>query len=221
MSSISFLTQQDDDQVTAIKPNLFFIYTFSAYDLHGRLKDLGSQQLQLVKTFASSKFCNPNHLLQIGFNASQGPQSNHEVATFALTECLSAFLSSPSPDYQKIALIVRRLISVASIYRGETDDDAVYAMYKQAYRIMVGLKDGEYPTEEGKWLAITAWNRAAMPVCLGHVDAAKKWMNMGLEVASKVAGMDTYRSCMEDFVTAFAKRFAQTDDGASQSQQVV
>ncbi|CBI23333.3 unnamed protein product, partial [Vitis vinifera] len=125
LSSISSGTQLDDEQVTIIKPNLFFIYTFNAYDLHGRLNDLGSQQLLLVKSFASSKFCNPNHLLQIGLNASEGPQSNHEVATFALTECLSAFVSSPSPDYQNIALVVRRLISVASIHRGDTDDDAV------------------------------------------------------------------------------------------------
>lgn len=110
---------------------------------------------------------------------------------------------------------------MASVHRGDTDDDAVYAMYKQAYGIMVGLKDGEYPAEEGKWLAITAWNRAAMPVCLGQTDAARKWMNVGLEVASKVPGMDAYRSCMEDFVAAFAGKYTQLHDGDCKSQLVV
>ena len=42
--------------------------------------------------------------------------------------------------------------------------------------IIVGLKDGEYPVEEGKWLATTAWNRAALPVKLGQIDVAKKWI---------------------------------------------
>ncbi|KAJ7950592.1 TPR repeat-containing protein ZIP4 [Quillaja saponaria] len=194
-----------DDQVTSHEPDLFFIYTFCAYDIQGRLNDLGSQLL-LVKSFASSKACKPHYLLQIGLFASQGPRLNHEVATFALNECLSSFLSSPIPDYQNIALVVRKLIAVASIHKGDTDDDAVYGMYKQAYRIMVGLKEGEYPTEEGKWLAITAWNRAAVPVRLGQIEVGKKWMNIGLEIAKHVVGIDTYKSCMEDFLNGFEKK---------------
>ncbi|KAK2965801.1 hypothetical protein RJ640_025310 [Escallonia rubra] len=205
LMSTSTGTRPDDDQFT-IEPDFYFIYTLEAYDLHSRLSDTGPQQLSLIKSFASSKSCNPKYLLNIGLNASQGPLSNPEVATFALNACLSALLASPSPDYQSVALIIRRLIFVGAIHRGDTDDEAVYGMYKQAYRIMVGLKDGEYPIEEGKWLATTAWNRAALPVRLGHVDAAKKWMNLGLELAGKVPGMQTYRSCMEDFVSGFEKK---------------
>ena len=51
-----------------------------------------------------------------------------------------------------MALILRKLIAVASIHKDDTDDDAVYGMYKQAYQIMVGLKEGEYSTEEGNGL---------------------------------------------------------------------
>ncbi|KAA8543587.1 hypothetical protein F0562_021667 [Nyssa sinensis] len=221
LTSVSAGTQANDYQITTIEPNLFFIYTLDAYDLHSRLNDLGSQQLTLIKSFAASKSCNPNYLLQIGLNASQGPQSNPEVATFALNTCLSALLSSPSPDYQYVALIVRKLIAVGAIYKGDTDDNVVYGMYKHAYRIMVGLKEGEYPTEEGKWLAMTAWNRAALPVKLGHAEAAKKWMNIGLELAGKVPGMQTYRSCMEDFLAGFEKKFHVHDNGESRSQVVI
>lgn len=205
-------TQLNGDQLTTTEPDLYFIYTICAYDIHVRLNDSGSQ-IKLVQKFTSSKACNPKHLLQIGISASQGPRTNHEVATFALNECLSAFLSSSSPDYQNVALIVRRLIGVTSIHKGDTDDEAVYGMYKQAYRVMVGLKDSEYPTEEGKWLAMTAWNRASLAVRLGQTDVARKWMDVGLQLAKHVPGMDTYRACMEDFINDFEKRFCAPNDG--------
>ncbi|KAF5746242.1 TPR repeat-containing protein ZIP4 isoform X1 [Tripterygium wilfordii] len=213
LSSISNGTWLSDDKTTTIGPNLLFMYTFSAYNIYSRLSDSGSQQLLLVKSFASSTACNPKDLLQIGLAASQGERPNPEVAAFALNQCLSAILSSASPDYQDVALIVRRLVTIASIHKGDSDEDSVYNMYKQAYRIMVGLKEGEYPSEEGKWLAMTAWNRAALPVKLGQMDAAKKWMNVGLELARQVSGMDTYRSCMEDFVAAFEKKSLVHSEG--------
>lgn len=220
LKSISTGTRLHDDQITTLEPDLFYIYTCNAYDMQGRLNDSAAQQI-LVKGFASSKACNPKHLLQMGLSASQGPQSNHEVATFALNECLSAFLSSPSPDYQNVALVVRKLIAEASIHKGDTDDDAVYGMYKQANQIMVGLKNGEYPTEEGKWLAMTAWNRATMPVRMGQIEMAEKWMNVGLELAKRIPGMETYRACMEDFVDGFKKKFHVQNGSESRPQLVI
>ncbi|OMO65416.1 Tetratricopeptide-like helical [Corchorus capsularis] len=219
LTSLSVGTQLTDDKVTTIDADLFFIYVLNAYEMHGRLNNSETQQ-HLVKSFAGTKACSPEFLLQIGLNASQGPRFNAEVATFALSECLSGFLSSPSPDYQNVALIVRRLITIASIHKGDTEDDAVLSLYKQAYRIMVGLKEGEYPTEEGKWLAMTAWNQAALPVRMGQIDVAKKWMNVGLELAKKVARMETYQACMEDYVTGFEKKFDKPITGESRSQLV-
>ncbi|XP_065876592.1 TPR repeat-containing protein ZIP4 [Euphorbia lathyris] len=214
LTSISMGARFNDNKMNMIEPEFLFIFTFNAYDIHGRNDNSGSQQqLHLVKSFASSKACNSKYLLQIGINASQGARSNPEVAIFALNECLSSLLSSPSPDYQDIALIVRTLIIVASIHKGDSDDDVVHNMYKQAHGIMVGLKEGEYPVEEGKWLAMTAWNRAAVPVRMGVVDAAKKWMNLGLEITRKVLGMETYRACMEDFIAAFEKKFQLQNNG--------
>ena len=205
LKSITAGNSVSDDQINTIEPDLFFIYTFCAYDIQGRLNDLGSQ-LVSVKSFASSKACKPHHLLQIGLYASQGSRSNHEVATFALNECLSSFLSSPTPDYQNVALVVRKLIAIASIHKGDTDDDLVHGMYKQAYRIMVGLKEDEYPIEEGKWLAMTAWNRAAVPVRLGQIELGKKWMTVGLDIAKHVPGMDAYKACMEDLLSSLEKK---------------
>ncbi|KAM7527519.1 hypothetical protein LguiB_030929 [Lonicera macranthoides] len=219
--SYSSTTQQEDDQTTNIEPNFFFIYTLNAYDLYARLHDTESQQLQLIKTFASSKSCHPKYLLQLALNSSQGQRSNTAAATFALHTCLSALLASPSPDYPSVALIVRKLICVGTVHKGDMDDDDVYGMYKQAYRIMVGLKAGEYPVDEGKWLAMTAWNRAALPVRMGQVGPAKKWMSIGLELAEKVRGMETYRSCMEDFVAGFENKFNGNDSCESRSKVVM
>lgn len=200
-----------------MESELFFMYTITAYDIQGRLNNPEFQQ-RLVKNFASSKACNPNSLLQIGLAASQGPRSNPQVATFALNQSLLILLSSPSPDYHKVALTVRKLIAVASIHRGETDDDAVHSMYKQAYRIMVGLKEGEYPSEEAKWLAMTAWNRAAVPVRLGQIELASKWMSTGVEIAGKVVGMETYKACMEDFISSFENKWREHKTHSSESR---
>ncbi|XP_051142240.1 TPR repeat-containing protein ZIP4 [Andrographis paniculata] len=207
-------SRKNDDQTAAIEPNFFFVYTWSAFNLHSRLSDMNAQQLLLVKSFATSKSCNPKHLLQIGLEASQGPRSNPEVSNFALSTCLTALLSSPSPDYQTTALVLRKLISITTVYKaGGADDDSVLEMYKQAYRIMVGLKEGEYPIEEAKWLATTAWNRAAGPVKMGQIELAKKWMCIGLELAVKVPGMQNYKTCMEDYLAGFDKKFKEQENG--------
>ncbi|KAK4419741.1 TPR repeat-containing protein ZIP4 [Sesamum alatum] len=212
--------RQTDDETTAIEPNFFFIYTWSSFDLYSRLSDTSAQQLSLVKTFASSNSCNPKHLLQIGFEASQGPRSNPEVCTFAMNTCLSSLLASPSPDYPTVALVLRKLISISTIYKGDTEDNSITEIYKQAYRIMVGLREGEYPIEEAKWLAMTAWNRAALPVKMGQIESAKKWMNIGMELATKVPGMHTYKSCMEDYLAGFEKKFCGQDSGKNRTQAV-
>ncbi|KAF8388654.1 hypothetical protein HHK36_027331 [Tetracentron sinense] len=212
---------QFDEDLTTIETSFFFIYTFNAYDLSGRLDNPGSQQLLLIKNFASSKACTPQYLLQIGHSASQGSRCNPEVAKSALEACLSSLLASPSPDYQMVGLVVRKLIGLAGWFSKGTDaDDEAYRVYKQAYRMMVGLKEGEYPIEEGKWLATTAWNRAALPVRLGRIGVARRWMKIGLELARHVPGMVGYRESMEDFVGGFEKKFQGHDDdnGESRSQ---
>lgn len=206
------MTKRDDYVADATEPNFFFLYTWSACHLHSRLSHTGNQQLILVKNFATSKSCNPKQLLQIGYEASQGSRFNPEVATFALNACLSSLLVSPSPDYQTVAIVLRKIIYVNTICKGESDDDSIFEMYKQAYRIMVGLKEGEYPIEEAKWLATTAWNRAALPVKMGHVDLGKKWMSLGVELATKYPGMHGYRACMEEYIAGFEK-FNGGDDG--------
>ncbi|XP_058101920.1 TPR repeat-containing protein ZIP4 isoform X2 [Magnolia sinica] len=205
LTSTMKATQSTSDQPTTVDSSLFFLHTLHAYHLHDRLdNDKRSQQLYLIKSFASLKACTPQNLLQIGLTASHGLNSNPEAAHFAFNACLTAHLASASPDYHKIALVVRKLAVLTGSRDGDVDNEA-YAAYRQAYRIMVGLKEGEYPAEEGKWLAITAWNRSVLPGRLGQVDMARRWMKMGLELARCVPGMEGYKGCMEECLAGIEK----------------
>uniref|UniRef100_A0A803L876 Protein ZIP4 homolog n=1 Tax=Chenopodium quinoa TaxID=63459 RepID=A0A803L876_CHEQI len=214
VESLSAAENPSDCQDSSLDPKFQLVYMLNAYELYGRLKDSRSQQL-LVKSYLNSKVSNPKDLLQIGLAFSQGSQFNAEVATTTLNACLSGLLASPLPDYNEVAIVIRRLITIAVVYKGDADDEAVYNLYKQAQRIMVGLREGEYPVAEGKWLATTSWNRAAVPVRLRQVDGAKKWMSLALEFAKKVPGMETYKACMEDFIASFEKKQQEDEEKRS------
>ena len=56
LTSLSVGTQLTDDRVTTIEADLFFMYVLNAYDMHGRLNNLESQQ-HIVKSFAGTKAC--------------------------------------------------------------------------------------------------------------------------------------------------------------------
>ncbi|KAK1270370.1 hypothetical protein QJS04_geneDACA006136 [Acorus gramineus] len=184
---------------TELPPSFAFLHILNAYQLHGRLdSDPRPKQVQLIKNFASSKASSPHYLLQLGLTASVRSQPNPEAAELALNECLSGHLASPFPDYKTIGLVIRRLIGLAGWSRKEGRDDEVYGIYTRAYRIIVGLKAGEYPADEGKWLATTAWNCSGPQVRMGRVGAAERWMKMGLDIARHVKGMDGYIECMEE-----------------------
>ncbi|MQM00675.1 hypothetical protein Taro_033415 [Colocasia esculenta] len=209
----SALHSASSTQVAAAKslfePQLLFLQTIAAYRLLGRLHgDPHNQQLQLIKTFISdTRQCSPQNLLHLGLIALQGPHPNQEAAEVALNACLSSLLASPSPDYQIVGVALRNLVGLAEFLEGQGDAEGggAYAAYQRAYRIMVGLKEGEYPAEEGKWLAMTAWNRAGPAVRLGQVEAARKWMKMGLDLAQQLQSMVRYRGGMEECIINFEK----------------
>ncbi|OAY73918.1 TPR repeat-containing protein ZIP4 [Ananas comosus] len=187
-----------------------FLHTYYSYQLCSRIDHVDShtQQLQLIKTFAATKPCLPRHLLQLGLAASQGARPNPEAAEFSLNAALSAFLASPSPEYQSIGIALRKLACLAGYGDG---NDRAYDVYRQAYQIIVGLKDGEYPIEEGKWLAMTAWNKAGFAVRLRQVNVARKWMKMGLDLARHLKGMEQYIAGMEECFASFEKQCGNED----------
>lgn len=182
-----------DDNRPLIEPGLYFLHTFNTYQILGRLsEDPSSKQLELIKNFVSSSSKNWTtlNLLQLGLVASQTTHPNPEVANFALKTCLSELLASPIPDYQLVSLTLRKLIGLTAFTIKEDDCkmNVAYEVYLQAYRIIVGLKNNEYPNEEGKWLAVSAWNRSIVAARLGQLELAIKWMKMGFDLGTHLKG---------------------------------
>ncbi|KAH7685119.1 Meiosis specific protein Spo22/ZIP4/TEX11 protein [Dioscorea alata] len=196
---------------------LIFLHTFNTYQLLNRLdvNDIRSQQLQLIKNFASLKACLPEHLLHLGLAASQGALPNLDAAEFSLNACLSAALALPSPDYRIISIAIRKLAGLGQVH----GNDAAYSIYKQAYQIIVGLKEGEYPVEEGKWLAMTAWNKSGMAVRLRQVDTARRWMKMGLDLSRHLPGMNIYTREMEQCFENFEKLCGGSNSFTSEAEE--
>lgn len=197
---------------------MLFLHTFNFYHLLSRM-DTSShpQQLQLVKNFAASKACTPGHLLKLEEIASQGTQPNLQVAEFLLKASITTALASHSPNYGIISAALRRLVCVAGLqdFSGSMSD-AVYDVFRQAYQIVIGLGDGEYPFEEGKWLTATAWNKSNLASRLGQHSVARKWMKMGIDLARHFESMKQYVSGMEKCFECFQKVYGKEPDECSQ-----
>ncbi|CAL4953309.1 unnamed protein product [Urochloa decumbens] len=198
--------------------NLLFLHTSNFYRLLSRMDTSAHpQQLQLVKNFAASKACTPGHLLKLGEIASEGTQPNLQVAEFLLKASITTALASHSPSYGIISAALRRLVCLAGIQdlRGSMSD-AVYDVFQQAYQIVVGLRDGEYPFEEGKWLATTAWNKANLASRLRQGSVARKWMKMAIDLSRHFENMKQYVSEMEEYFARFQKSSGKEPDECSQ-----
>ncbi|KAI5006951.1 hypothetical protein ZWY2020_046899 [Hordeum vulgare] len=189
--------------------NFLFLHTFYSYQLLDRMDtSTHPQQLQLVKNFASSKACTPSHLLKLGKAASEGTPPNLLVAEFSLKASIKSALASHSPDYRVISSALRNLACLAGLQDlSGSKSDAVYDVYRQAYQIMVGLRDGEYPCEEGQWLAASAWNKSYLAKRLNQASVGIKWMKMGLDLSRHVESMKQYIADMEQCLEYFQKMF--------------
>lgn len=166
-----------------------------SFELRGRMKD-PKLQLQILQQCTSLTGCKPEFLLKMGIHACEGEYANLEVAHVALNACLNMVLSCPRPDYKIVSFVIRKLIGIADA-KGE-DAEAI-GVYKQAHQIIVGMKSGEYPTEESKWLASTAWNRSGIHVRFNRFHEAEKWMRIGLDLVKLAPSMNNlYGSSMAD-----------------------
>uniref|UniRef100_J3L6M4 Protein ZIP4 homolog n=1 Tax=Oryza brachyantha TaxID=4533 RepID=J3L6M4_ORYBR len=201
--------------------NFFYLHTFNSYQLLGRMGTTAHpQQLQLVKNFASSKACTPAHLLALGVTASKGALPNMLAAEFSLKACITTGLASQSPNYSVISCALRKLACLAGLQDlNGSKSDTAYDVFQQAYQIVVGLKDGEYPLEEGQWLVATAWNMSCLPVRLHQAKVARKWMKMGLDLARHLEGMKEHITSMQTTFEAFERMSGGEPDECSQEDK--
>lgn len=198
--------------------NFLYLHTFNSYQLLDRMDTSAHpQQLQLVKNFASSKACTPGHLLELGVRASKGTLPNLLVAEFALKASITTALASHSPNYGVISTALRKLVCLGGLQDlNGTKSDATYDAFRQAYQILVGLRDGEYPFEEGQWLATTAWNKSCLPARLKQHSVARKWMKMGLDLSRHLESMKEHIAGMEEYFENFQKMSGNEPDECSQ-----
>ncbi|XP_057861908.2 TPR repeat-containing protein ZIP4 isoform X2 [Cryptomeria japonica] len=170
------------------------------FELRGCMRE-HKLQLQILKQSTTMKGCKPEFLLKMGIHACQsegspGEYGHLEVASTALNACLHMELSSPFPDYKMVSLVIRKLIGIAD---AKCEEEECLGLYKQAHQIIIGMKSGEYPTEEAKWLVSTAWNRSSLHMRFNRLDEAEKWMRMGLDLVKHVPFMhQRFASSMAD-----------------------
>lgn len=194
--------------------NFPFLHTLHFYQILDRIgTNTHPQQLQLIKSFAASKSCTPGHLLQLGKIASEGTQPNFQVAEFALNASITTALASHSPNYGVIGASLVKLVCLAGSQDFNGTGDAAYDIFRQAYQIVVGLRDGEFPSKEGKWLATVAWNKAFLAVRLRQHLVARKWMKMSLDLARHFECMKKHISMMDEYFEHFQKTYFQKTSG--------
>ncbi|GJM92229.1 hypothetical protein PR202_ga08672 [Eleusine coracana subsp. coracana] len=197
--------------------NFPFLHTLNFYHILDRMgTSTQPQQLQLVKNFAASKSCTPGLLLKLGNVASEGTQPNLQVAKFVLNASITTALASHSPNYGVISAALRKLICLAGSHDFNGTTDAAYDVFRQAYQIVVGLRHGEFPTEEGKWLATVAWNKSILAVRLRQHSVARKWIKMSLDLARHFESMKKHISMMEEHFEKFQETSGKEPDECSQ-----
>ncbi|GJM92331.1 hypothetical protein PR202_ga08794 [Eleusine coracana subsp. coracana] len=197
--------------------NFPFLHTLNFYQILDKMgTSTHPQQLQLVKNFAASKSCTPGLLLKLGKVASEGTQPNLQVAKFVLNASITTALASHSPNYGVISAALRKLICLAGSHDFNGTSDAAYDVFRQAYQIVVGLRHGEFPTEEGKWLATVAWNKSILAVRLRQHSVARKWIKMSLDLARHFECMKKHISMMEEHLENFQETSGKEPDECSQ-----
>jgi hypothetical protein len=68
-----------------------------------------------------------------------------EATEFLLKASINTALASHSPNYGVISAALRKLVCLAGLHDfSGSMSDAAYDLFRQAYQIVVGLKDGEY-----------------------------------------------------------------------------
>ncbi|KAH9315054.1 hypothetical protein KI387_023681 [Taxus chinensis] len=174
------------------------------FEIRGRMGE-HKIQLQILKQCRDMKACKAEFLLKMGLQSStecckcESGCEKMEVAGAAFNACLNMALSSPFPDYKMVSLAIRKLVGIMD---AKCEEEECLGVYRQAHQIIIGMKSGEYPTEEAKWLVSTAWNRSGIHVRFNRLGEAEKWMRMGLDLVKHVPMMHhRYSPSMLDTLT--------------------
>ncbi len=121
--------------------------------------------------------------------SSESRARRNEMATSLLHSAVDHRLSCKNPDLTEIAVTLRELIS-AEVSRGELGNRSFKALSRA-----VGLikeKGDDYPSDERRWLAALAWDRAQMLGRTSRKAEARRWAQSSIDIASSDAALATY-----------------------------
>ncbi|CAM6095980.1 unnamed protein product [Calypogeia fissa] len=168
------------------------------FEVKNRAKEYKSQ-IEILHHCASLPGFQANYFLHMAEQADKTPgpgDEGNEVISTAYRLGLKSFLASPSPDYKLVAMIVRKLITLADQHC--KDGPGVMAVYKHAKEILAGLDSDEYPREELHWLVATSWNRAGLQVKFLRFSVAEPWMKLAIDLANYDPHMENRKLSMID-----------------------
>ncbi|KAJ7563573.1 hypothetical protein O6H91_03G115400 [Diphasiastrum complanatum] len=183
--------------------NFYVHWNLLAFDLKGKTGD-HKGQLEILHHCSSLPGFKPDYFFKMALHASSERTGSPEVAAAAFRSCLNLLLGSASPDYTRIALILRKLIGLADLRK--KDGQEVLKLYNEANNILLGLSMDSYPKEEVQWLVSTAWNRAALHLKLLHLSDAQKWMELALDLLKHAPAMEVHRPAMVESLSDVLKQ---------------
>ncbi len=122
-------------------------------------------------------------------DTSESKARRNEMASSLLNSIVDRLLVVDEPDIADLALTLRELIRT-ELARGELGNRAVLA-FSRAVGVLTENK-GKYPSEEVRWLAATAWDRAGMLFMANRQSEAMHWADMAMEVAATDKALQTY-----------------------------
>ena len=133
------------------------------------------------------------------------------VALRAYELCMRVMQRSQSglaANYADMAHVLRRTLTYAEQSSGsvgggaDSHDARLLRYFREAAALMASVPPGAYPPEEAEWLMTSAWNRGAMLIKLGRVDAGELFLKVGLELQRHAAkhspGAETHKAAMLD-----------------------
>lgn len=123
------------------------------------------------------------------FESSERIAQRNELASLLLKNAVDLGLSNRDEKLNDLILVQRRLI-LSETSRGELSNRSM-----QAFSIAISLIKNNaliYPSEEKRWLAAFAWDRAEMFNRLNRFIEAKLWAQSAVDVASSDSPLSIY-----------------------------
>ena len=102
------------DPGATVDENYEIYINLLSFELNGRAKDHAAQ-LKILKRCSSLPGFKAEHFYKMGLEACNRKDASVEVATFAFRMCLNVTLSAPTPNYEILGAVIRKMINLENM----------------------------------------------------------------------------------------------------------